>query len=718
MGDGTKEEIQQQLTVGVGTLAGSTIMLLTVPWALGVYLNRRELDPRTGKAGQIRNPETGKQEPKLCTSFSLTTNVATVLENTPRTAQIMMLTLVTYLIIQIPAFIFGGNADGGSAAESPFALAGMIVSGAAFLAYSWYQLYDEDVLENMKKIQQKRAVDNFQTWLRSQALMDGMIGLGGATELIFRKIDNDNSGFIDMNEMVDGLQSLGLVVNENSKSYYFNMIDTDGDGRISLAEFDIFVENNIDPNMTHAFGDAYTTATNSNAVVLEGKLPVRTERMLTTWMESIEQDIILHALDKPTRKAVHTWCNNQDIPLSHYSENVKNQRVLRITKLSNESGVRRDSVWQMPRRLITDTHAPRWANASAKLLKFWDDGRCRFSDLMTVYDKDQDGFLTREETESLLSNFGIDLLGPSFTYQFSKFSHFMDKQRKSSTASRADVDQNRSLDPNLISKAELRDLLADLTIQPTTAGASSGAASSARQRKSVSKNGKSPRSIPMETTNLLGSSSVDLETGYYQSSAFVDDMEGKVHSPDLSASSSGASDSDEVVPYQGHNEHIQTISEKKREAYILLFLGTVMVTVFSDPMVDTINDFAKTVDVNPFYVSFIVTPLASNASEVISALVFAGQKTNTSMALTVSALYGAASMNNTFCLCIFMALVHFRGLAWNYSAECISMFVVTIFVGIMGQKETVNLRDALMVGMMFPFSIFLVWFLENICGMP
>ena len=37
LGSGNKEEIQHELSVGVGTLVGSTVMLLTVPWAMGVY---------------------------------------------------------------------------------------------------------------------------------------------------------------------------------------------------------------------------------------------------------------------------------------------------------------------------------------------------------------------------------------------------------------------------------------------------------------------------------------------------------------------------------------------------------------------------------------------------------------------------------------------------------------------------------------------------------
>lgn len=43
-GLGSIEEAQEQLNVGIGTLAGSTIMLLTVPWAASTFIARCDLD--------------------------------------------------------------------------------------------------------------------------------------------------------------------------------------------------------------------------------------------------------------------------------------------------------------------------------------------------------------------------------------------------------------------------------------------------------------------------------------------------------------------------------------------------------------------------------------------------------------------------------------------------------------------------------------------------
>lgn len=38
-------------------------------------------------------------------------------------------------------------------------------------------------------------------------------------------------------------------------------------------------------------------------------------------------------------------------------------------------------------------------------------------------------------------------------------------------------------------------------------------------------------------------------------------------------------------------------------------MRAVVVTIFSDPMVDTITAFANNIAISPFYVSFLITPV-------------------------------------------------------------------------------------------------------------
>lgn len=114
------------------------------------------------------------------------------------------------------------------------------------------------------------------------------------------------------------------------------------------------------------------------------------------------------------------------------------------------------------------------------------------------------------------------------------------------------------------------------------------------------------------------------------------------------------------------------------KALAILILGTGIVSIFSDPMVDVINTFGawwdgvlsstlvgvftlfvrgssflhsfhtfvpfyahigNTINVPSFYVSFLITPFCSNASEVISSLIFLSRKKKVNASLSYAQLY-------------------------------------------------------------------------------
>lgn len=157
---------------------------------------------------------------------------------------------------------------------------------------------------------------------------------------------------------------------------------------------------------------------------------------------------------------------------------------------------------------------------------------------------------------------------------------------------------------------------------------------------------------------------------------------------------------------------------KMRSAY-MMFLGTALVLLFSDPMVDVLSEVGARTGIPAFYVSFVVAPLASNASELIAAYNYAQKKTSKTISISVSALLGAACMNNTFCLGIFAALMSFKkgGLVWEFSAETFSILFVELAIGFIAMKKTQRLLDGLFVLLLYPTSILLVVLLENGFGL-
>jgi Ca2+/Na+ antiporter len=163
--------------------------------------------------------------------------------------------------------------------------------------------------------------------------------------------------------------------------------------------------------------------------------------------------------------------------------------------------------------------------------------------------------------------------------------------------------------------------------------------------------------------------------------------------------------------------HEQQRKIKMRAAYQML-VGTALALLFSDPMVDVLSEVGQRTGIPAFYVSFIVVPLASNASELIAAYNYASKKTSKTISISISALLGAACMNNTFCLGIFAALLFFKGgLVWEFTAETVAILFVELAMGYFAMKKTMRLKDAVIVLLLYPFSIFLVAFLENTIGL-
>lgn len=162
--------------------------------------------------------------------------------------------------------------------------------------------------------------------------------------------------------------------------------------------------------------------------------------------------------------------------------------------------------------------------------------------------------------------------------------------------------------------------------------------------------------------------------------------------------------------------------ERKRRILFKSFqqmgLGTLLVLTFSDPMVDVLAAIGKSTGISPFYVSFVLAPIASNASELTAAYNFASKKTKASITISLDTLLGAACMNNTFCLGVFLALVWFQGLAWKFSAEtlCILITEWIMFVYVM-VKRTQTMADGCFVLALYPLSLALVWILENLVGL-
>eukprot|EP00301_Raphidiophrys_heterophryoidea_P020734 c5351_g1_i1.p1 GENE.c5351_g1_i1~~c5351_g1_i1.p1 ORF type:complete len:592 (+),score=195.62 c5351_g1_i1:44-1777(+) len=151
----------------------------------------------------------------------------------------------------------------------------------------------------------------------------------------------------------------------------------------------------------------------------------------------------------------------------------------------------------------------------------------------------------------------------------------------------------------------------------------------------------------------------------------------------------------------------------KKRAFGMMLVGSLLVLAFSDPMVDVFSSLGDRLNIPSFYIAFVLSPLASNLSEVLASYSFALKKTEKTVSVSLVQLEGAAVMNNTFCLGIFLALIAFRKLEWTFSAETISILAIEIVMFLMSFKKVHRTLDAIFVLSLYPISIALVYALEH-----
>jgi len=215
-------------------------------------------------------------------------------------------------------------------------------------------------------------------------------------------------------------------------------------------------------------------------------------------------------------------------------------------------------------------------------------------------------------------------------------------------------------------------------------------------------------SIRAKNKSDLHSPQVDkkklLDPKYYESEVETDE-ESEVPSHAESPTASQAS-FDDYVPKSAKRTGLRA------SAYLLG--GTALVLLFADPMVKSIGALGNSINLSPFYISFVVTPVASNSSELFAAVAFAKKKTKKTTSLIHSALYGAVAMNNTISLGVFLAMIFFRQLKWDFSAETLVIAFVTLAVGLLASfKTTFRTYHIIWVLALYPISIAMVALLES-----
>ncbi|XP_042502304.1 sodium/calcium exchanger NCL-like isoform X1 [Macadamia integrifolia] len=225
---GTTETAQSQVLIGMGLLAGSTVMLLTLLWGSCVIVGKCDIEDSIA-----RDSEDTK-------GLSLIESGVTTDIWTCYAARIMALSIIPFLVVQLPQFLHSNS-------ERRLAiLIALILSLALLVTYCLYQVFQPWIQKRrLAYAKHKHVISGILKHLKKHALGRLLTDEGQPnTEVIkklFKAIDLDSDGNLSGSEL--GALLLGIhfdeidFVMDDAVKKLLEDFDTSHDSRVDEEEF-------------------------------------------------------------------------------------------------------------------------------------------------------------------------------------------------------------------------------------------------------------------------------------------------------------------------------------------------------------------------------------------------------------------------------------------------------------------------------------------------
>ncbi|KAL9366734.1 hypothetical protein Peur_037933 [Populus x canadensis] len=229
----TREAAQESVSTGVGLLAGTSILLLTILWGTCVIVGSIQ------SSSSISEPTiSNTSRSRLLswfTEFGVTTDLAT-----SYTARIMGLSVIPFLILQIPK-VFNSNSG-----EHLTILISLVVSVASLLIYFFYQIFEPWIQKRrLEYVKYNEGLLRILQLLQEHALGIILTGDGApninAIQRLFEEIDKDGDDCISPSEVRNlllNIKSTEMNINKDSASEeLIKVLDLNDDKKITKEEF-------------------------------------------------------------------------------------------------------------------------------------------------------------------------------------------------------------------------------------------------------------------------------------------------------------------------------------------------------------------------------------------------------------------------------------------------------------------------------------------------
>ncbi|KAL2483573.1 sodium/calcium exchanger family protein/calcium-binding EF hand family protein [Forsythia ovata] len=225
---GSTETAQSQVSVGMGLLAGSTVMLLTLVWGTCIIV---------GKCDMQNNVAIDLKDTK---GFSLTGSGICTDIWTSYAGIIMAISVIPFIVVQIP-LIFHSNSG-----RHLTVLIALILSVSLLISYCLYQVFQPWIQRRrLAYAKHKHVIAGILKDLNTRALGklstdDGKPNVE-VLEKLFKAIDVNDDGSLSRSELralIVGIQFSEFNLDENDAiEKVMRDFDTSRDSRVNLKEF-------------------------------------------------------------------------------------------------------------------------------------------------------------------------------------------------------------------------------------------------------------------------------------------------------------------------------------------------------------------------------------------------------------------------------------------------------------------------------------------------
>ncbi|KAG2372008.1 Sodium/calcium exchanger [Vigna angularis] len=179
--------------------------------------------------------------------------------------------------------------------------------------------------------------------------------------------------------------------------------------------------------------------------------------------------------------------------------------------------------------------------------------------------------------------------------------------------------------------------------------------------------------------------------------------------------------------YQSWEEVDMVVEERQSEAVVdkttwawfkaisYVVLGIAMLSILAEPLTESVHNFSNSVGLHPFFMSFILVPLATNAREATSAIKEASHKKPRTTSLAISEIYGGVLMNNILGFFAISVLICVGQVTWQYSAELLVVAIVCSIAGLTASfLSTFPLWSSFFAILLYPLSLVMVFVLDQV----